>query len=424
MRSVRGCSPTGSASSSRRPGYRLAGTIGYWNGLGIFAVIGLFLALGFAARGGRLATRAIAAAALPILAATMYLTFSRGAWLALVAGFAAALRRRSPPAAARVRRVPSSGCSRALGVLLASGADGLTRAAHHSPPLPGAATEFALVLIAPRDSLRQSPRPSSGWLNGVFVCRSSLRLAWAAALVACVLVGASVVWQREGSPVHLAQRAWDKAQPLLRRLATTHGSSTFRRTGASGLWQVAWDTFSDHRVVGVGGGTYWQEWVASWRGFFPSTEAHSVYAETLAELGIIGLVLLLLVLVPPVWVPCVRGARRSCRSRSRPSSAGLVHAGVDWDWELMGVSGAALICGVALVAAGRGDPRALASAWRAAAQSFSPWCYCCSRRPACSRTRGSTAPEAALGRGDLSGAVAGRRSARRFAPWSIAGRSS
>ena len=53
--------------------------------------IGLFLALGFAARGERLATRAVAAAALPVLAVTMYFTFSRGAWLALVAGFVAAL---------------------------------------------------------------------------------------------------------------------------------------------------------------------------------------------------------------------------------------------------------------------------------------------------------------------------------------------
>ena len=95
-------------------GYRLAGTIGYWNGLGIFAVIGLFLALGFAARGERLATRAAAAGALPVLAVTMYFTFSRGAWLALLAGFVAAL-------VVDARRLQLAFASAVLGVLPAVG---------------------------------------------------------------------------------------------------------------------------------------------------------------------------------------------------------------------------------------------------------------------------------------------------------------
>ena len=54
--------PTGSAGSTRRSfDYRLSAPITYWNGLGIFATIGLLLALGFAARGRRLLIRALAA---------------------------------------------------------------------------------------------------------------------------------------------------------------------------------------------------------------------------------------------------------------------------------------------------------------------------------------------------------------------------
>jgi hypothetical protein len=58
------------------------------------------------------------------------------------------------------------------------------------------------------------------------------------------------------------------------------------------------------------------------------------------------------------------------RARRRglvPAAAGAylawaAHAGVDWDWELMGVTGTALLCGVALVAAARpaGSPHAIA----------------------------------------------------------------
>ena len=72
-------------------GYRLSAPITYWNGLGIFAAMGLLLAVGFATRGRYLMTRALAAATLPLFAATIYFTFSRGAWYALALGLIAAI---------------------------------------------------------------------------------------------------------------------------------------------------------------------------------------------------------------------------------------------------------------------------------------------------------------------------------------------
>ena len=178
------------------------------------------------------------------------------------------------------------------------------------------------------------------------------------------LAGVGVVWLREGSPLRLAQRVLEKTRAIPQVTGNNGRLLDLSSNGRFGLWHTAWETFSLHRVGGTGGGTYWQEWVASWRAFFPSTEAHSVYAETLAELGIVGLVLLLFVLVPPV-VGAVRARRSPIVPFAVAAFAGwLVHAGVDWDWELMGVSGAALLCGVALIAAGRGEP-ALASSPRA-----------------------------------------------------------
>jgi hypothetical protein len=67
----------GDFDSSSFGGYRLSEPVTYWNGLGILLVIGVFLAVGVAARGRTLWTRALAAACLPVLMPAMYFTFSR-----------------------------------------------------------------------------------------------------------------------------------------------------------------------------------------------------------------------------------------------------------------------------------------------------------------------------------------------------------
>ena len=92
-------------------------------------------------------------------------------------------------------------------------------------------------------------------------------------------------------------------------------------------------------------------------------DAHNLYLETLAELGPAGLLLLALVFGVPL--AAVR------RARSSPLAAGacgayvayLVHAFIDWDWEMPAVTLAALFCGLSLLAAARpeGEPRALRS---------------------------------------------------------------
>ena len=62
--------------------YRLEEPLTYWNALGVFAGMGALLALGFTARGRSLVVRALAGATLPLFFATIYFTFSRGAWVA------------------------------------------------------------------------------------------------------------------------------------------------------------------------------------------------------------------------------------------------------------------------------------------------------------------------------------------------------
>jgi hypothetical protein len=87
-------------------------------------------------------------------------------------------------------------------------------------------------------------------------------------------------------------------------------------------------------------------------------DAHSLYVETLAELGVAGFVVLVAVLAIPLVA-----ARRVLRTAYVPALVGtyialLAHAAIDWDWEMPVVIVAALACGLAIVAAERGaSPR-------------------------------------------------------------------
>ena len=122
-------------------------------------------------------------------------------------------------------------------------------------------------------------------------------------------------------------------------------------------WRVASSQFENNPIVGAGAGAFHDYWVAHRPD--PASldtpevlDAHSLYVETLAELGLVGLVLLALTLSVPLVV--------AWRSRGDPIAAQalpgyaafVVHAGLDWDWEMPVVTLAGLFCGAAVVRAG------------------------------------------------------------------------
>src|SRR5262249_36203329 len=91
-------------------------------------------------------------------------------------------------------------------------------------------------------------------------------------------------------------------------------------------------------------------------------DAHNLYLETAAELGLVGLALLLVGLATPLVA-----LRRARRHPLVPALAGaycayLVHTAFDWDWEVPAVPLSALLCGAAiLVIARTGGARPLPS---------------------------------------------------------------
>jgi hypothetical protein len=109
-------------------------------------------------------------------------------------------------------------------------------------------------------------------------------------------------------------------------------------------------------VLGTGAGTFERSWQRNPDAGLKARDAHSLYLETLSELGPIGLGLLLAALAVPFGA-CV-AARRSpvVPAALGAYSAYLVHASIDWDWELTGLTLAALLAGCVGLLAYRSTP--------------------------------------------------------------------
>lgn len=129
---------------------RLSDPIGYWNALGAFAGMGVLLALGFAAHGRGIVSRAASATTLPILLTTLYLTFSRGAWIALAIGLVAAITlgsKRLSLITALLALAPAS----IAAVLISSQSDALTTPGASQQAIAAAGRDLAptiLLLVA------------------------------------------------------------------------------------------------------------------------------------------------------------------------------------------------------------------------------------------------------------------------------------
>lgn len=341
------------AYDSLEGGYRLAEPLGYWNALGILAALGILLAGGLAARAVPLAARALAGASVAILAPTLFFTFSRGAWIALGLGIVAMVAldaRRLQLATTLLAVAPAA----VVTVWLGSRADALTAA---GAPLAEASRDgrrlvaYVVILAVLSAGLVLAAAYSE---RHVRVTRR-VRLACAGGLVLVVvlaLVAASVAY---GSPASIARKAWAQVHAPA---PTSEGELTGRlfslsANGRLELASVALDDFAESPIAGSGAGTYERYWLQHRDIPGKVRDAHSLYLEVLAELGVIGLVLLLVALAVPL-AAAVRARRRPLVSAALGAYvAYLAHAGIDWDWEMTAVTVAALFCGVAVIVEAR-----------------------------------------------------------------------
>jgi O-antigen ligase len=119
-------------------------------------------------------------------------------------------------------------------------------------------------------------------------------------------------------------------------------------------WRVAVEDGAAHPLRGSGAGSfddYWREHRP-----LPAfvRDAHSLYLETTAELGLVGLALLLCALGTPLVAAVTAPDRTRFATATAAYVAFLVHAGLDWDWEMPVTVLAGLACCAAVLAGVRG----------------------------------------------------------------------
>lgn len=399
-------------------GYQLAEPIGYWNALGLLAALAILLALGLAAHGEHTATRALAAVALVVLAPTLYFSFSRGALVALAAG--AVVQAAVDPRRARlIVSVLLLGAPAALAVVLASRLPALTapgatlqtaqdEGAHLARLLIVLAVLAAVAAIVLRLAERRVRLPARA--GGVLI----------AGVVAAAAVGATATLVAAGGPVAVVDRAVDSfTEPLpagdgdlQRRLLSVSGN------GRGDYWRVAWDMTRDNPLLGASAGSFEAHWLRGRPVSFHARDAHNLYLETLAELGPLGLVLLLATLALPLFA-LVQARRFPLGPAAGGAFAAyLLHAGVDWHWEVPAVTVPALFCGAALLAWRRPDaPGLLTGRRRYTALALTAPVIALALVGHVGN-RAVAASIAATDRGEPGQALAHARRAAAWAPWS------
>jgi len=395
-------------------GYQLGAPIGYSNALGLLLAFGLLLGAGVGLHGNP-NRRVLAGAVLVPLTVALYFTFSRGALLALFAGIVVlmVLERRAAARLAVLAFAP------ALGVLLAASAPALTKAGE---PLEAAqaqgqrlAWQLAAVTCLGGFVVWVSPRLA----GRVRIAFPSGRLIAVAVLIALsALAFAALV--REGGPGAAADRA---LQAFRQESRPVSGTLDRRLLSVSGhrradYWRVAARMVERAPLLGEGAGGFERRWTEERPDPNNARDAHNLYLETLAELGPVGLALLLVALGAPL-----SGLGRARRSPLGPAAAAayvafLVHAAVDWDWELPVLVLPALACAAILVAEARTAPPVSLTTSRRVVGVTAAAIAITVALVAHVGNRSIAESVMALERGDTSRAASAARRAKAWAPWS------
>jgi hypothetical protein len=400
--------------------YQLQEPIGYWNGLAALAAIGAVAAAVSAAEPLSRAWRAAAAATLPLLVVTLYLTFSRGGAVALLAGLCAAVvlvRSRLHFLVVVAMLAPAA----AVATWFASRHRALT---HSGATLATARAEgwrvgvVLLVCVVLAATVAALVLPE---LERCVAVPRRVQRAVGASLLALVVLAAAAVVVREGGPSGLASRV---SSSFTSSLPSTGGDlnrrlTSFSSDGRADYWRIAWREVRAHPLLGGGAGSYVRFWHRYRPTSYETQNAHNLYLETLAEEGPVGLALLVGAFAMPLVAALRRRGRAGAAAGGAAFAAYAVHAALDWDFQIVAVTFAALLCAAAALTAARADERgpaltprlryplaAAAAAVAAIAIAF--------------QAGNSALANAsdALGRGDLARAERLGERARTWQPWS------
>ena len=282
-------------------GSLFAEPVGYPNAIGVLVAIAAVLAIGLAGEGATGAERILRGLG-PFFVLVLGLSGSRGGALALAVGLLVLVG-----LSERSKRWHDVGMA-ASAVAIGGGAWGVTVAA---------GGEGAPLVIAAAGAMVAGAAIPTPGRRGTLVLLCGLAVAAAVAIA---------------------------VQP-------PSTSSSFR----SAYWQAALAEVRERPLLGSGAGSFFLSWQEHRSVETYVRDAHSLYIETLSELGPVGLALVLAV----VAVPLAAAVRRRGDPLVATAAAGFAvfafHAGIDWDWEMPVVTLVALGCGGTVLAV-RGEP--------------------------------------------------------------------
>jgi O-antigen ligase len=360
----------------------------YWNAVGTVGALIVPLALWLGSRrSGSALLRAAAYPAMGVGALAILLTQSRGALLAALVGgllwfLLVPLRLRSLP-------VLLLGAAAAGGV----GAWALSKDAFSRPLQPLAvkesvAGEFGLlVALLIVGLLLAGLVVNVGMGRGLMPIRARRPLGLAAVLVACVVplaLVSSVAFSDRG----LGGTVRDRVDELTSETDTAPAEGAGRITAASNTrgkyWREAGRVFAEREVVGTGPGTFRIARLRERTDTGVTAHAHGFVPQTLADMGLVGLVLttgLLLAWLVAALRTTSLYPRRLLRRRAAPTPRRDwdgdrialvtlllvavvfgVQSAIDWTWFIPGAAALALVA--AGYVAGRGPAAALGAATR------------------------------------------------------------
>lgn len=347
---------------------RLAWPLTYWNALGLVAALCLVLC-------GHLTcddrehpvVRVLGAAAAPVPATALVLTASRGAMGAAAAGTLAYLALARPRAAA-------------TGGLVAMAAAGVAAwIAYHAEDLDrqvtaavaeSAGREMALILAGcalGAGAARAALLPLDARIARIELPSLRRPPVFAAVAAATIALAAGGI-----VALDVPDRI-DRAYAEFRDDDAAVGASTGRLRSLNGSgrvehWRVALESFREDRWRGRGAGTYADAWQLHRSAAGGNAhDGHSLYVETLGELGMPGLALLAAALLT-ILVGTALKARGPDRAQSAAIAAIILAwalaAAFDWHWEMPAVT-LPVLClgGAALARAGGESMRTPLPAW-------------------------------------------------------------
>ena len=336
-------------------GPRLGYPFGYWNANGLAFGIGAALCLWMSRRSLTAALRWTAVGALPVLLLALYFTYSRGGLLGLLVACGCLMILSHD----RLWLLGTLAIG-AVGTLPAVLAVQARRSLADNFPDQAAVDQGVTVLLVLLAGVALSLLLFAGMRylekRGGAVTGRALALSRDRRLLRALGVLAALL--AIGAAVAVGGRAWDQFTTSDVQVAKPE-ERIFELSSANRdeFWRVAVDAFEEAPVAGQGAGTYRFSWDQLREIEVPVLDAHSLYLEAFAELGLIGGLLVIALVGTLLWTGfsawrAAGGARRELHAALLAAClAFAVGAAIDWFWEIAAAGAIFFLASGALVAA-------------------------------------------------------------------------